>query len=213
MEWHSSKPTSAVADALEVRDHAVHRERAVRENHDVLRSRGARFLQLRLEVRHVVVFVAVARRLAQAHAVDDRGVIELVGNDRVAFLEQAFEKPAVRVEARAVKNRVLRLEELRNRRLELLVNRLRPADEAHGRAAETVFVERFVRRPDDFRVVREPEVVVRAHVDDFAPVLEADVRRLRAGDHALVLVESGFADFREARFRRFKIFFVCHDFF
>ena len=135
-------------------------------------------------------------------------MVELVGNDRVAFLEQAFEEPAVRVEARAVEDRVLGLEELGDRGLELLVDRLRAADEADGRAAEAVFVERLVRRLDDFGIVREAEIVVRAHVDDFAPVLKTDVRRLRAGDHAFFLVKTGFADFRETGLRRFEITFV-----
>ena len=200
-----------VANALEVCDNAVHRERAVRENHDVFRSRRTRFLKLGFEVRHVVIFVAETHRLAEAHTVDNRSVVEFVGNNRVAFLEEAFEETAVRVEARAVEDRVFGFEEFGNRGFELLVNRLRAANEADGRATESVLVERFVRRLDDVRIVRKPEVVVRAHIDDFAPVFEANVRRLRAGDHAFFLVKPGFADFGEASIHRFKIAFVCHS--
>ena len=49
-----------VADFAELRDVAVHAEHAVGGDHLVLRSRRVGFLQLRLQVAHVVVLVAVA---------------------------------------------------------------------------------------------------------------------------------------------------------
>ena len=139
-------------------------------------------------------------------------MVEFVGNDRVAFFEEAFKKTAVRVEARTVKNRVFGFEEFGNRGFKLFVNRLRAADKADGSATESVFIERFVRGFNDVRIVRKPEIIIRAHIDDFAPVFEANVRRLRAGDHAFFLVKPGFADFGEARVHGFKIAFVCHSF-
>ena len=38
---------------------------------------------LRFEIGHVVVLVTKALRFAEPHAVDDAGVIQFVGNDRV----------------------------------------------------------------------------------------------------------------------------------
>ena len=69
----------------------------------------------------VVVLVAMALGLAEPDAVDDRRVVERVGDDRVLLAEQRLEQAAVRVEARAVEDRVLGAEELRDRGLELLV--------------------------------------------------------------------------------------------
>ena len=52
--------------------------------------------QLRvLEVGHVVVGVAVSAWLRQAHAVDDRGVVERVADDRVLLAQQRLEQAAV----------------------------------------------------------------------------------------------------------------------
>ena len=67
-----------------------------------------------LQLGHVAVGVAQALRLAQADAVDDAGVVERVGDDRVALIEQGLEQPAVGVEARGVQDRVLGAEEARS---------------------------------------------------------------------------------------------------
>ena len=80
-------------------------------------------------------------------------------------------------------------------RLELLVHVLRAADEAHRRHAVAVAVER--RRCaacDEPRVVGEAEVVVGAEVEHLGARLELDLRRLRAFDHPLGLVEAVGAD-------------------
>ena len=70
-----------IADALEIRDRAVHRENAVGRDESEARAFGR--LQLRLEIGHVVVLVTIALRFAEPHTVNDAGVIQFVGNDRV----------------------------------------------------------------------------------------------------------------------------------
>jgi len=54
---------------------------------DQTKSVRASFLQLRLEVGHVVVFVAKALRFTEPDAVDDRRVIQFVTDDGVFFGE------------------------------------------------------------------------------------------------------------------------------
>ena len=78
-----------------------------------MRRAPAASLSLRLEIVHVAVLVAEALRLAQADAVDDGGVVELVGDDGVFVVEQRLEQAAVGVEAGAVEDRVLGAEETR----------------------------------------------------------------------------------------------------
>ena len=68
---------------------------------------------LRFQICHVVVLVAEPLRFAQADAVDDAGVVQLVGDDGVFRSEQRFKQPAVGIKAGAVKNRVLGAEESR----------------------------------------------------------------------------------------------------
>jgi hypothetical protein len=69
------------------RDAAVHREDAVGD--DQPEAAGLRLLELRLQVGHVGVGVDEALRLAQPHPVDDRGVVELVGDDPLLRLSLA----------------------------------------------------------------------------------------------------------------------------
>ena len=94
-----------VADVLQARDHAVHREHAV--GRDQAHAALARFLQARFQLVEIVVRVAEALRFAQAHAVDDARVIQRVADHCVLLVEQRLEQAAVRVEARRVEDRVL----------------------------------------------------------------------------------------------------------
>ena len=84
------------------------------------RAGGIHLLQASFEVRHVVVAVPVALRLAEPDAVDDARVVELVADDGVLFAEERLEQAAVGVEAGAEENRLLGAEELREAILELL---------------------------------------------------------------------------------------------
>ena len=72
----------------------------------------------------------------------------------------------------------------------LLVERVRSADEADGAHAVAVLRGRLARRLDYLGVVREPEIVVRAHVETLRAVLEDDVGALGRCDDLLVLVEA-----------------------
>ena len=81
--------------------------------------------------------------------------------------------------------------------LELAVDVLRAADEAHRRHAVAALAEHVARRREHGRVVGQAEVVVGAEVEQLAPVGERDVRALRRGDHALALAEPGRGDLVE----------------
>ena len=126
--------------------------------------RGRR--ELRLEVGHVAVLVAEPLRLRQPHAVDDRGVVELVADDRVLGVEQGLEDAAVRVEAGREQDRVFGPEPVGDLALESPVLDVRAADEPDARHPEAVGVERRVRGRDDRRRRRQAEVVVGAQVQD-----------------------------------------------
>ncbi len=86
-------------------------------------------------------------RLAQARAVDDGGVVELVGDEGAVLVQERLEDAAVGVEAGGVEDGVLRARGTRDMRcLQLLVDLLRAADEAHGRHPVSPAVQRRVRR-------------------------------------------------------------------
>ncbi len=104
-------------------------------------------------------------RFAQTNAVDDRSMVQRVADQRILRPEQSLEEARVRIEARREENRVLRSMELCDFALELLMNVLRTADESHGAHAESVRIERLLRRGDQIRMVRQTEVIVRAEVE------------------------------------------------
>ena len=108
-----------VADLRQLRDVAVHREDAV--GGDQLEARAVRvgLLQPRLQLVHVGVGEAVALRLAEPDAVDDRGVVQRVGDDRVLGAEQRLEQPAIGVEAGGEEDGVVLAEPVGDALLEL----------------------------------------------------------------------------------------------
>ena len=108
---------------------AVHREHAIGADDAEALSLG--LLEATLEVFHVGILIAIALCLAEAHTVDDGGMVEGVADDGVLVGEERAEQTTVGVEAGSVEDGVLGLEILRDGSLELLVDVLRAADEAH----------------------------------------------------------------------------------
>src|SRR6185503_593203 len=127
-------------------------------------------------------------------AVDDARVIQRVADHGVLLAEQRLEQTTVRVEARAVEDRVLRAEEPRDPILELFVDVLRAADEADRGHAVAPAIERGMRGGEDLRIVGQAQVVVRAEVDDLEIRSDRDLRALRRADDAFRLVETALAD-------------------
>ena len=77
-----------VANLRQIRNRSVHRKTAI--GGDQSKTRIFRCAQLRFEISHVVVFVTKALRFAEANAVNDAGVIQLVTDHRVLIGEQSF---------------------------------------------------------------------------------------------------------------------------
>ena len=176
-----------IADLPQRRDAAVHGEHAV--GGDESRAAVLRVLEMLLQLGQVAIGVSQPPRLAEPDAVDDAGVIERVGNDRVLFAEHGFEQPAIGVPARGIQDGVFGAEEARQRRLELLVHRLRTADEAHRGHAVTETVDCPVRGFANRRMAGKSQVIVSAQVDDVR-VVGANLPGLRAGDHPFGLEEA-----------------------
>ncbi len=111
-----------------------------------------------------------ALRLARkAHAVDDRGVVQLVGDDAGSFAADRREEAGVRVPARDVRERGFRAEELRDAIFERAMDVERSADKAHRCRARAVLVASpSIAGFDDFGLIGEPEIVVAREHDDVA---------------------------------------------
>ena len=173
-----------VANALQVGDHAIHREHAVGGDQHVTRAGLASFFQTRLQLLHIVVGIAEALRFTQTHAVDDRGMVQGVGDNGVFRPEQRFKQAAVGVKAGGVEDRVFHTEEIGQLLLQLLMRVLGTADEAHRGHPEAVAVHTGFRCGNQFRVVRQTQIVIGAEVNHMA-VADGNVRLLRRGDDPL----------------------------
>ena len=181
-------PVRKITDLPQRRDHAVHGKHAVsRDQFEARPGRGS-LAKIPLQIREVSVPVAVPPRLAEPDPVDDAGMVEFVADHGVLRPKQGFEQTTVGVEARAVEDGVLGPEEFAQPGLELLVDLLRPADEAHARQPVTPLVQRGMRRLAHPGILRQPEIVVGAQVQHGDPAVRPDMRTLGGGQHALVLV-------------------------
>src|SRR5687768_2871405 len=124
-------------------DAPFHRKNPVGPDDAALRIPCA--FQLGYEVRHVRVRidsgVAPGDRFRQAEGVDDGGVIERIGENEVALLDDARRETLVRIPRRHIRQRGLRSDESRNRFLEPAVDREGSADESHAAGAGTVTLE------------------------------------------------------------------------
>ncbi|KAG1393372.1 hypothetical protein G6F59_014379 [Rhizopus arrhizus] len=187
-------PRKPRGDLVQRRDEAVHREHAIGGDQLGLAAGGIGGLQLGFQVGHVTVGVTEALGLAQAHAVDDRSMVQRVGDDRVVLAQQRFEQATVGVEAGGIEDRVLLAEEVGDLLLQLLVQILGATDEAHRGHAEAVGIQCVLGGLDQVRMVGQAQVVVGTEVQHLAAVVEGDLGRLRAGDDPLGLEQALGAD-------------------
>ncbi|GGQ79065.1 hypothetical protein GCM10010195_38520 [Kitasatospora griseola] len=126
-------------------------------------------------------------------------MVEGVGDDRVALVQQGLEDAAVGVEAGGVEDRVLLAEEVGQSLFQFLVHVLGAADEADGRHAVAPAVQRLLGGVDHLGVVGEAQVVVGAEVEHLAAGAggDGDLGGLRGADDAFGLEQAGFADLGE----------------
>jgi hypothetical protein len=144
-----------VADAGKRREMTVHREHAVGDDDAAPCVR--RLAQPGLKVGEVTVAVTQPPGLAQADAVDEGGVVELIGDDGVLAVEERLEDAGVGVEARREQDRGLGAQEGAQCLLKLDVRCLGAADEPHAGHPEPPLPQSVPRGRDDARVVGEPE--------------------------------------------------------
>ena len=180
-----------VANLVDGSHVAVHREHTVGD--DDAETLFLRFLQAAFEVGHVSVCIAVTLSLAEAHAVDDAGMVERVGDDGVLCGEERFEHAAVGIKASGIENGVLSVEVVGNGCFKFLVRVLRAADEAYARHAVAATVHHVLGGLHEAGVVGKAKVVVGAEIEYFA-VGHVNGSLLRSFDEPFALVKPGVLD-------------------
>ena len=154
-------------DPGEWRDIAIHREDPVRHDQDQppLPAPGPAVLPGLAEDLaqglDVGMRVDLARCLGEPHPVDDRGVVERVGDDQVGLAGDRRDDAGVRGEARLEGQDRGRFLELGELRLQRLVHRHRPGDRSNGPTPRPELANRRLRRRNDAGVVGQAQVIVR----------------------------------------------------
>lgn len=115
-------------------------------------------------------------------------MVERGGVHGVPLVEQHLEDPAVGVEGAAEEHGNLSAAKLSEPLLEIAVDRLRPAGEAHRGHAVTPLAQRFLGGRDHPGVVGQAEAVVGAQVEHVATGRVELVGAVRRGHESLGLV-------------------------
>ncbi len=163
------------AECRQIADVALHAEDAVGDDPDLAGHVGVRLGgdKLLAQVVEIAVLVdtlvdALLDHRREPDAVDDRSVVELVGDDEIARLAERREDRFVRIPAAREGVRRLDTVELGDAILKTLVAVEGAADESHARGARAVATQSFEPGLDDFRMVGQAEIVVRAETDHLA---------------------------------------------
>ena len=187
------------ADAVEIGNDAVHREHPIGCDHLVARPGSISELQLRFEIRHIVVAIAKALCLAQAHTIDDAGVVEFIADHRIFLAQQRFEQTTVGIKARSVENRVLGAQKCRDRGFEVAMARLGAANEAYRGHAETEIGQTAFGGGNQARIIGKTQIIVGAKIDDFRARLQTQRSLLWCCDQPFALEKSVHANLFQRR--------------
>ena len=171
-----------VAQLRQRRNIAVHRKNTV--GNDQLLARKIRVLfEDALAVLHVLVLENLDRGSGKTRAIDDRSVIQLVGNNQIVFSQNCRHRSRVGRKSRLKHHAGFHLLERRDLLLQLQMQFHGASNRANGPRTRAVSLHR-VQRGFAQRLVRgQPQVVVRSEVDHFSPVKNAH-RLLLALEHA-----------------------------
>ena len=158
------EPASEVDDLADGREIAVHREQAVADD-----QRATRLSPVPIEQRGqgagVGVRIDVDGRAAQPAAVDERRVVQRVGENHVAARDERRNDADVRGIPARERERALRPEELGELALQRFVLGRVARDQTGRAGAYPVIPKRLSGRGHQAWVGRQAEVVVRREVD------------------------------------------------
>jgi hypothetical protein len=177
---HHAQPVARrkLDDPLERRHVAVHREHAVGDDQ---RPTALRLLDAPLEMVEIAVVVDEHVGAREPAAVDDRGVVELIGEHDVAGASERRGHADVGEVARAEQQRRLAALERGEALLEAAMDRHRARDQARRACADAPPHRRVGGRRAHTGMIGQAEVVIRAQ-QQYRLAVEQHVRPLRSAD-------------------------------
>ena len=130
---------------------------------------------------------ALLDRDGQTNSVDDRCVVQLVGNDDVAWFAKRWKDRFVCIPTTRECVRGFDAIKTSDAIFQSFVTVECSAYETHTRSARAIFANAFNRSIDHFWMIRQTEIVVRAKTDNFASASNAHGRIHRTFDCLQVL--------------------------
>ena len=179
-----------IANAFQVSDYPIHREHAISGDQDMTSARFTRFFQASFQFHHIVVGVTETFCFTQTHAINDRSVVQGIGNNCVFCAQQRFKQAAVGVEARRVKDGIFHTEECRQFLLQLFMAVLGTANKANRSHTKSVRIHTRFCRCNQFRMVSQSQIVVRTKVNNVASIRHGDIRLLGRCNNAFFFKQS-----------------------
>src|ERR1041385_3408660 len=124
-------------------------------------------------------------------------MIQFIGDDGIFRAQESFEKSAIGVKTRAIKDGVIRAQEFAEFAFDVSVHGLRPADEPDRGKTLTPVIQRFLGSLDYRRMLSQPQVIVGAEVKHWLAIAlgDPDAGGLRRGNNALTLRRARGGDF------------------
>ena len=174
---------SASAHELRQRaDVAVHGENAVGDQ-QLVAGLVLDFIQQLFGVRHILVAEDFDLGAREPRAVDDAGVVQLVGDDEILFAQDRRHRARIRGKSGLEDHAGFDVLEARDLFFQLHVDLHGAGNGAHRARADAVLARRLQRGFAQLGVRRQPEIVVRREIDDLLAV-EGAHRRLLVVEHA-----------------------------
>src|SRR5450432_398832 len=97
-------------------------------------------------------------------------MIELIRYNGIRFTKQGLKNASVGIESRHIQNSVLHSEEFRNLLFQLFMDILGAADKTYTAETISPFIQYLMSSPDHLGMGRKAQVIIRAEIQDFAPV-------------------------------------------
>ena len=138
--------------------------------------------QLLFGVRHIFVAENQDLRSRQPRSIDDRRMVQLIGDDEIFLAQQRRNRSRIRRESRLKHHARFHVLEARDLLFQLHVQRHRPGNRAHRARSHAVLLRRLQRRFAQLGMRRQPQVIVRRQVDHLLAV-ERALRRLLILEH------------------------------
>ncbi|MNC51189.1 hypothetical protein D3C75_1004710 [compost metagenome] len=124
---------------------------------------------------HVIVGVTITLCLTQTHAINDRCVVQRIGDNRIFRAKQCFKQTAVGIKTRRIKNGIFHSEEAGQFAFQLFVAVLCSTNETHRGHPKAMRIHALFSSIDKLWVVSEAEIVIGAEVDDVTTVSNGNI--------------------------------------